>query len=189
MDEGTEAPLDPQIARLAGASDHVTRQYTNTKTGETAVVLVVYGLASVVSLHTPEVCYPAAGFTAVATESAGDHEIKIPGVDKTAIYRQVFYSKSLAGHTEYSEAVYSFRHAGDWLPNAVTRWKSFRYRPGVFKVQIGRTVTDLTTENSPGAELLGEFMREIELRLASDAKAPDSAIGPDRKAAPGKAAN
>ena len=144
MDEGTEAPLDPEIARLAGATDHVTRQYTNGKTGQSAVVLVVYGLASVVSMHTPEVCYPAAGFTAVETESVGDHEIKIPGVDKTAIYRQGFYSKSRAERSEYSESAYSFRHAGDWLPDASLRWKAFRYRPGVFKVQVSRTVTDLT---------------------------------------------
>ncbi len=189
MDDGMEAPLDPEIARMAGASDHLERQYTNVKTGDTAVVLVVYGLASVVSLHTPDICYPAAGYSAVATESSADHEIKIPGMDKTAIYRQSFYSQAHAGRSAYVEAVYSFRHAGDWLPDAVTRWKAFRYRPGVFKVQIGRTVTDLTTENSASVDLLGEIMRVIELRLATDAKASGSAVGPNPKAAPGKAAN
>ena len=189
LDEGLVAPLDPEIARFAGASDHITRQYTNIKNGETAVVLVVYGLASAVTLHTPDVCYPAAGYRVVATESKPDHELKIQGVDKTAIYRQGFYAKSFAGRTEYAEAVYSFRHAGDWLPDAATRWKAFRYRPGVFKVQVGRTVTDLTSENNASVDLLGEFMREIELRLDSDAKAASSAVGPNRQAAVKKAAN
>ena len=189
MDEGMDVPLDPEIARFAGASDHLQRQYTNGKTGETAVVLVVYGLGSVVTLHTPEVCYPAAGYAPVATGSAGKHELKIPGMDKKAIYRQNFFSKSLAGRSEYVESVYSFLHAGDWLPDAATRWKAFRYRPGVFKVQVGRVVADLAPENSASVDLLGEFMREIELRLAADAKASDSAVGPDRKAASGKATN
>jgi hypothetical protein len=186
-DEGTEAQLDPEIARIAGSSDHFVRQYTNINTGESASVLLLYGLASIVCFHTAEVCYPAAGFTPAGDPPMTDHELKISGIDKLAVYRQGFFSRSLAGRSEYSEVVYSFRHAGEWLPDARDRWKSFRYRPGMFKVQIGRTVNDLNVDNSSGVELLREFMLEIETRLA--AKASAKAAGRDRKAEPGKVAN
>jgi hypothetical protein len=187
MDEGSEAQLDPEIAQIAGSSDHFVRQYTNANTGETVSVLLLYGLARIVCFHTAEACYPAAGFTLAETAPMTDRELKIPGIDKLAMYRQGYFSRSLAGRSEYSEVVYSFRHRGDWLPDAQDRWKSFRYRPGMFKVQISRTVTDLNVENSSSVDLLREFMLEIETRLA--AKASARVGGQDRKAEPGKVTN
>ncbi len=187
IDERTPIELDPEIARIAGSSDHIVRIYTNVNTGESASVLLLYGLASTVCFHTPEACYPAAGYTPAGNPPMADHELKIPGIDKLAVYRQGFFSRSLAGRSEYSEVVYSFRHAGDWLPNARNRWKAFRYRPGMFKVQIARTVNDLNVENSSSVELLREFMLEIETRLAAKASAGAAAQG--RKAEPGKVAN
>ena len=182
LDEEAKNVLDPEIARIAGASDHIVRQYTNGKTGETASVLIIYGPAAVVSFHTPEVCYPAVGFRPVASAPASIHDLKIPGLDKTAVYRQCFFDRTLAGRSEYAEAVYSFRYAGKWLPDAANEWKAFRFHPGMFKVQIGQAVTDFNTETSAGVKLLGEFMREIELRLAQTAKASASAAGRDQKA-------
>jgi Protein of unknown function (DUF3485) len=186
-DEGTQVELDPEIQRIAGSSDHLVRQYTNVNTGESASVLVLYGLASIVCFHSAEVCYPTAGFRPAGDPPMEDHELKIPGIDKLAAYRQGFFSRSSAGRSEYSEVDYSFRHAGDWLPDARDRWKSFRYRPGMFKVQVARTVNDLKVENSSSVELLREFMLEIETRLA--AKASAKAAKPGRKAEPGKLAN
>src|SRR5262245_27212472 len=57
--EGLETKLDPQIARIAGSSDHLIRTYLNQTSGETVVVMVLYGLAELISTHTPAVCYPA----------------------------------------------------------------------------------------------------------------------------------
>jgi Protein of unknown function (DUF3485) len=186
MDEGMDNQLDPEIARIAGSSDHFVRQYTNGKTGDIATVLVIYGLASTVAFHTPEVCYPAAGWTAAGAEPMTDHELKIPGVDKVATYRRGFFSKTLAGHSEYADVVYSFRHTGDWLPNMTSRWKTFRYNPGMFKIQVARVVTDLNIEDNTCPELLGDLMREVEIRLAQKASA--SAPGGSRSSVPGKIA-
>src|SRR5579885_1545086 len=53
--EGSEAKLDPRIARIAGASDHIVRDYEDRKTGAEASVLIVYGLGTEVAFHTPDV--------------------------------------------------------------------------------------------------------------------------------------
>jgi hypothetical protein len=173
LNEGSDAQLDPEIARIAGSSDHIVRYYTNGKTGQTVSVLIVYGLAANVSFHTADVCYPSAGYAPAESGPMTDYEMKIPGSGKVARYRGGFFTRRLGGATEYSEVVYSFRHAGAWVPNAAILWKSFRIHPGVFKVQIGRPVTELDIENGASKAMLGEFMREIENRLAqiADAKA------------------
>ena len=49
--EGTEITLDPQIARIAGSSDHLVRTYINGRNGEQVSVMILYGLAYLVG-HT-----------------------------------------------------------------------------------------------------------------------------------------
>ena len=64
--EGSDASLDPEVARIAGSSDHVIRTYTNATTGQSLTVLILFGPAQVVYGHQPAVCYPSAGYRPVA---------------------------------------------------------------------------------------------------------------------------
>ena len=75
--EGSEATLEPDIARIAGASDYLIRTYVDEKSGESAVVMIIYGLAYRVWPHIPDVCYPANGFKSVPP--LDDIDIQIPG--------------------------------------------------------------------------------------------------------------
>ena len=64
--EGSDTSLDPEVARIAGSSDHVIRTYTNATTGQSLTVLILFGPAQFVYGHQPAVCYPAAGYRPVA---------------------------------------------------------------------------------------------------------------------------
>ena len=132
-------------------------------TGETVSVLVLYGLAASVSMHTAKVCYPAAGYT--TERGMSEHKLSVPGLQKDVRYGGGYFSKKLAGYTQYNEVVSSFRHAGDWLADAASRWKMFRYHPGCFKIQIERVCNEFDIEASPSVELLQNFILEIEKRL------------------------
>ena len=66
------------MARIAGSSDHTVRTYLDEKSGEQASALILYGKAAVVFAHTPEFCYPAAGYQAV--RGPVDGTITLPGV-------------------------------------------------------------------------------------------------------------
>jgi hypothetical protein len=158
--EGSEAQLDPQIARIAGASDHIARDYDDRKTGERASALILYGPGATVSFHTPDVCYPATGYRLV--KGPIDRTITVPGVKAPVRYRWAIYAKQVGGVSRYEESYYTFLHKGDWLPNAVDRWKVFRYYPGVYKIQIQRPVSSLG-ENGEGPceSLLAELVRQI----------------------------
>jgi hypothetical protein len=163
--DGAEAKLDPAVARFAGASDHILREYIDEKTGEQASVLVLYGLGHLVSPHTPGLCYAAAGYKTV--RGPIDGSIAVPGVKDPMRYRWAIYTKQTGHVSRYEETYVTFLHHGDWLPDAAeARWKMFRYDPGLFKVQVARNVSGLNESGKgPCEDLLKEIVAHIRGRL------------------------
>jgi hypothetical protein len=160
----SEANLDPEITQLAGASDHITRNYVNDKTGEVVTVLVMYGLAYALHGHIAEICYPAAGYKAI--DSLKTYELRPAKLDKVMSYQGGYFSKKRGAADEYDEVIYSFRYVGQWTANARPNWKSFRRFPGMYKVQIARQATEFAVETSPSLPLLEDIVTEIENRLS-----------------------
>jgi Protein of unknown function (DUF3485) len=164
--EGAEIKLDPQVARITGSSDHLIRTYVNTRNGEQVSVMILYGLAYLVWPHTPDACYPAAGFKSVPPSR--DVEIDVPETTIKARFREQNFAKYQTGAGIYQQVYYSLRNAGEWGLNLENRWKSFRYNPGMFKVQVQRQVVAVgKAENNSLEELLGKIIQEIEQRLAA----------------------
>lgn len=160
----SDGQLDPEIARLAGSSDHLIRAYSDSATREVATVLVLYGLADSVFGHTPEICYAAGGFQPVTAPS--DREFSLSDSSTPVRYRGFYVSKSSVGTTDYFEVVWSFWHAGSWWPDVASRWKQFRSSPAMFKVQIQRQASGLSLERFSCEPLLQELVREIDARIA-----------------------
>jgi Protein of unknown function (DUF3485) len=163
--EGTETALDPEVARIAGSSDHVIRTYVNVNNGERAEVMILYGLATLVWPHTPNACYPAAGFKSVPPSR--EVEIDVPESTATARFREENFAKYKTGAGIYQQVYYSFRNADEWGLNMENRWKSFRYHPGMFKIQVQRQVAAIgKSDNGSLEQFLGSIVHEIEQRLA-----------------------
>ena len=164
--EGSENTLEPEIARIAGASDHLIRTYVDEKSGQTATVMILYGLAYIVWAHTPEVCYPATGFKSVSPSLDKDIDIRVPEKLTSARFRLQHFVKSKAGQTDYREVYYSFQNAGQWGLDMAKNWKSFRYQPGMFKVQVQcQASSTIKINESSVQELLERIVQEIEQRL------------------------
>jgi hypothetical protein len=160
--DGSEKHLDPEVALIAGSSDHIQRLYRDAN-GEQVLVLILYGLGRKVSQHTPDVCYPASGWRLVSDPV--DRELKIPDIETPVRFRSAFYTKKLGAIWQYEEVFYTFSHDGQWLPDVGTRWKAFRYVPGVYKIQLQRNVNTIgLTQDSPCESLLKELTREINSR-------------------------
>ena len=134
--EGSEDTLEPEIAKIAGAKDHLIRTYEDDKSGQRASVMVLYGLAYIVWAHSPDVCYPATGFRTLLPSQDQDLEIPVPEKSTTARFRLQHFVKSKAGQTDYRQVYYSFQNAGRWGVDMGRNWKSFRYHPGMFRVQV-----------------------------------------------------
>jgi len=164
--KGLETTLDPEIARISGSSDHIIRTYTNERTGESVVVMVLYGLAQLICSHTPAVCYPAAGFKSVPPTRVVD--ISVPESAAKVPFREDYFVKYGGGAAIHEQVYHSFRNAGEWGPDMQSRWKSFRYNPGMFKVQIQRRDAGDVKKDDSGLEaFLGNIVREINRRQIS----------------------
>jgi hypothetical protein len=60
--EGEDEEVDDEIQRVAGAQGFISRIFRNKRTGETVSVWLVVGHAHYTAAHTPDICYPSAGF-------------------------------------------------------------------------------------------------------------------------------
>jgi hypothetical protein len=164
-EEGMDGYLAPELAWTAGASDYTVRTYLNEKSGDQMTALILYGLAEKVFAHMPDFCYPTAGYELV--EGPEDRELKLPGVKHPVRYRWAIYMKRLGGIGSYEETYHTFYYNGEWIPDASDRWRSFRYHPGMFRVQLVRVISGLSNEvHTPSETMLGALVQEITSRLA-----------------------
>ena len=60
--KGENLEYDPEVMESAGIKGCVFRKYRNSRSGAELSVLVVCGRGGPISVHTPDVCYSAAGF-------------------------------------------------------------------------------------------------------------------------------
>jgi hypothetical protein len=165
--EGLEMKLDPQIARIAGSKDHLIRTYLNRPSGESVEIMILYGLAELISAHTPEVCYPSsAGFKNVPPRR--DFDVPIPESTEKASFREELFVKYSAGAAIHERVYHSFRNAGQWTPDMQSRWKAFRYHPGMFKIQVARRDSgDARRGDAEVEAFLAKVVAEIDRRLVS----------------------
>jgi len=161
--QGEDASLDPQIARRAGASDAVFRRYVNQTTGATVEVIVLYGPAVELFFHTPEVCYPGAGYT----QLDGPDQRVIGSGGVVAPFRSLVFVKGQGAEADRVEVYYSWRYQGRWTPEFGT-FKQFERIPGVYKIQLARRLTEQERRDvgTPCESLLDVLVPEIEHRLA-----------------------
>jgi hypothetical protein len=169
--KGSEANLDPEIARIAGCSDHVIRTYSNIATGQSVSVLILFGPAKFVFPHTPAACYPAAGYQPVAETLS---RTVAAGTGRPAEFYSQVYAKKRDPRHRRQEVYFSFRHADQWSPDPMRLWKSFRHSPAMFKVQIQRLVGESERRelNNPTEQFLALLLPEIEQRIAQPPKTP-----------------
>jgi hypothetical protein len=169
--EGSEINLDPEIARIAGSSDHLIRTYSNLMTGQSVSVLILFGPAKFVFAHRPEVCYPRAGYEPVAETLS---RTVSGGTGSPAEFFSQVYAKRLDPRPRRQEVYFSFRHAERWSPDPQRFWKNFRHNPSMFKVQVQRLVAESERRelNNPTEQFLALLLPEIERRIAQAPKAP-----------------
>jgi hypothetical protein len=158
--DGSDTQLDPLIARMAGSSDHLVRSYFDEKSGERVIALILYGPAISVYGHVPEICYPSAGYAPLRQPK--DRAFVLADGKTEGQHRSAYYVRRVGATTECTEVYHSFLYDGHWLGNVADRWKSFRYHPGLFKVQLERQLPGIPSEeNSDDDHVTESLFRAI----------------------------
>jgi hypothetical protein len=164
--EGRAATMDPRIVRITGSTDLVSRRYVDRRTGVGLDVIVLYGPTAEMLSHTPEICYPSAGFEPLPGLS--ERPIAVEGVDRPVPFRSLAFTKGEGGLAESQEVYYSLRYDGRWTTLCATP-KAARRIPGTLKVQVSRRISDRERRDvdNPCEPFLASLIGEIEARLAA----------------------
>ena len=117
-EEIPDSETNRRILDLAGAVGSLARTYRNER-NEVVQVFIVCGRFDDVFEHTPDRCYPAAGF-----ESSGDiakHSVEIG--DDVADFKTATYLKSDPGGNQNLRIYWSFCANGPWIAPEQHRWE------------------------------------------------------------------
>jgi hypothetical protein len=137
--------------------------YVNQKTGQAVSVLLMCGPFGPMSVHTPDVCYRAAGFDAVAPPARREvaTEAGPPGEVRHAVFRKL--ESAVPRH---------LRICWSWSADGPFRAPdrprvTFRGKPALYKLYVLREVAapDEALDADPCLELLGRLLPAMERAL------------------------
>jgi Protein of unknown function (DUF3485) len=162
--QGAPTVIDEQIARGTGADQIVTRRYVNQDTGVAVDVILLYGPAAEMSIHSPEVCYPSAGYAPVG--GAAGKIVKTEGADVP--FRSLVYRKGEGASADLQEVYYTWRYDDRWSPEVGIR-KRFERIPSMYKVHVARRLTERERRDvgNPCEAFLAALLPELQRRMTS----------------------
>ena len=146
--EGADTGLDPETARVAGSSDHISDAIRTTRLARRSRSWCSMAWLRP-SSPTLDVCYPAAGYI---QKTAVDRELSLPG-SAHLVRSASRFVKTVDRTLAIQGGLVRVFHNGTWLPEGASRWKLFRYHPGMFKIQISRITSELSSEGSASESL------------------------------------
>ena len=154
---------------MPGCKDSVFRTYVDGRTGVRISMIVLYGPPVDVTEHTPENCYPHAGYMT----SEGPVVRAVPVGGRPVPFNSMIFEKGEGGSLERQEVYYTW-HYGRWTASRAST-KLLERIPGIYKVHLARAVSARETlePDGPSEAFLAQLVPEIERRLAaSSAPAP-----------------
>jgi hypothetical protein len=172
-----------RILEIAGAVGSLSRVYRNDR-NEQVSVFVVCGRLEDVFFHTPERCYPAAGF-----ESNGEvSNQRIEFGSDVADFKTATFLKSDPGGNQNLRIYWSFNADGKWVAPEEHRW-SFAGQRAMYKVYVSAPVT--SRDQNPALEFIQVLIPELNKALEPAFTAGDqisNAAGNSAGGAPAPAA-
>jgi Protein of unknown function (DUF3485) len=155
--EAFELPADERA--MAGAVACLARRYTNPSRGISVTVLLVGGLPGKIVTHTPDACYPTAGYT---LDSPAPFEYR-PGPDQPpAGFRTALATR---GGTSPSilRIFWSWHASKGWAAPEDARWR-LASEPALCKLYIIRDTAGAVVEpaSDPCTDFLRIFLPELD---------------------------
>ncbi|MFO0907021.1 MAG: exosortase-associated EpsI family protein [Isosphaeraceae bacterium] len=166
--KGQSRQMDPEIARVTGADQIVTRRYTNSNTGVTVDVILLFGPARDMFIHAPTTCYPKAGFVAQLGPE-GRVVKELPPLDRNPRFQPVPFAAVVYGKGEgnfqvLEEVYWTWRFNGRWSPQELAI-KQIQRIASMVKIHTARRVLPgevYNPEGNPSEALLRDLIPELE---------------------------
>jgi exosortase len=147
--QGREEPMDPRALNSARLEGGALRRYRNTRTGTVIDLLVVCGRPGPVSVHTPDICYPGAGYEATQTRPAS-MTLQLGPATAPGEFFTADFEKAGSFPREAIRVYWSWNAAGHWTIPANPRL-AFAGRPFLYKLYLILPETGETEAPTNGA--------------------------------------
>jgi hypothetical protein len=172
--KGTRQTLPVRELTMTGASSYFSAMYINPTRGASVSVLLLGGLPGKIATHTPDVCYPGAGFTLSQPSQA--NYVYGAGKDR-AVFQTAVASKLTGTNPIELQIVWSWNNAKGWTAPESPRL-SFASDPMLCKLYVTRQAGSANVEptSDPGADFLSVFLPELDRSVFS---VPKQALGKD----------
>jgi hypothetical protein len=166
---GQAMVLDPQEVRDSDIEGYLAWRYVNRIDGGNVLVLLICGLPGPVAVHTPDVCYPGAGYEQsgpIVTESLDFGRSGDVAELNTALFRKDRASASLPLRVSWS-----WNAKGRWRVPANPRL-SFAPNASLYKLYVVREMqsTDDQHEKESSRIFLRQFLPELQKALFAGSK-------------------
>jgi hypothetical protein len=156
-------PLADDLTHI-GIQGYSSKRYLNNVTGDVVTVLIVCGRPGPISVHTPDVCYGTAGYTA-----AGDlhlKEIPIAGRKGLSVWAQPFKRPATQSASNI-EVNWAWLAGNEWVAPENSRL-SFAGYSALYKLYVVRDLPAMASSNKrdSSALFMSEFLPALEKVLA-----------------------
>jgi hypothetical protein len=129
--KGQDEKLDDRQLTMAQVKAYVSRRYQHGTTGEKVTLLLVCGRPGAMAVHTPDVCYPGAGFEMTAPP------VKYPapsgGGQTTEFWKAAFARPNSASGGLH--VFWAWGTGGEWAAPDYPRL-TFAHRPALYKLYL-----------------------------------------------------
>jgi exosortase len=163
---GRPQTVDRRALTAASLDGLVTRHYENHRTGRTTSLVLVCGRPGPVSVHTPEICYPGAGFEMAQSQPA---RFSVSPGGRAAEFLKADFERQESFSPERVRVYWSWNATGTWSVPENPRL-TFASRPLLYKLYLATRITEVFEQSADNTEteFLRQFLPELERTLFPD---------------------
>lgn len=174
----TAPPIDPRVLEISGAAVIVSAAYRNRATADGVTVFLVGGWSRDVSVHTPDACYPGAGFTMEGRpypflieyvpslpESGNRQADGTAGEVRTAEFTTAVFTKAEPTGTVRLRVFWAWQDGSGWKSPPMPRWTYGGRRPLVKAYFVAESPAAALAHQSPAVALARELLPRLDAVL------------------------
>ena len=167
--------LPPREQEAAGAVGYISRVYSNPGKGLSISVLLLTGLPGNIAAHTPDACYPGAGYALGAMDP---YPFKYGDPPRSAEFRTSVASRGGA-HPSSLRLFWAWHSTKGWTAPEEARW-ALGSEPMLSKLYVVRDTAGSAVDpkDDPAREFLSLLLPELDRIIAEPGQPPQEAPPP-----------
>jgi len=162
--KATASDLPPRETEAGQIAGYLYRNYVNRRTRAALSVLVVCGQPGPICVHSPEVCYPSAGYREVAKPV--NHAVPMAGSAAPATFKVATYLSGENALPDRLRILWSWNAGGGWQAPDNPRLE-FSRSAALYKLYVVRHTPrdDEPLDKEPALEFIQRLIPELEKSL------------------------